>query len=77
MSGDFSRSWLRWFRLFGPALLLVMLWRIGPEKCWSALRGADPFWFLAACSLSLPALAVKGIRWQEILRLARLRVLFR
>ena len=29
---------------------------------------ADPFWFLAACSLSLPALAVKGIRWQEILR---------
>jgi hypothetical protein len=61
------RSWARCWRLLGPLLLLVMLWRIGPEKCWSALRDADPFWFVGACGLSIPALAVKGLRWKEIL----------
>ena len=71
MSGNLAarrRSWLRWCRLCGPILLCVMLWRIGPEKCWSALSGASPTWFFIACALSIPALAVKGFRWQELLR---------
>ncbi len=62
------RSWSQWWRLLGPLLLLVMLWRIGPEKCWSAVSGADFFWFLSACLLSIPSIAVKGLRWQWILR---------
>jgi uncharacterized membrane protein YbhN (UPF0104 family) len=45
-----------------------MLWRIGPEKCWSAVCGADPVWFLVACGLSIPALAIKAQRWQGIVR---------
>jgi coenzyme F420 hydrogenase subunit beta len=62
------RSWTHWLRLLGPVLLLIMLWRIGPENCWSVVSGADPWWFLAACALSVPALAIKALRWQEILR---------
>ncbi|MGO9115721.1 MAG: lysylphosphatidylglycerol synthase transmembrane domain-containing protein [Thermoguttaceae bacterium] len=62
------RSWPQWCRLFGPILLGVMLWRVGPGKCWSALHDANLLLFLAACMLSIPALAVKGFRWQEILR---------
>jgi uncharacterized membrane protein YbhN (UPF0104 family) len=54
--------------LIGPILLLAMLWRIGPEKCWAALCRADPVWFLAACALSIPALAVKAHRWREMVR---------
>jgi uncharacterized membrane protein YbhN (UPF0104 family) len=62
------RSWARWWRLLGPLLLAVMLWRVGPGKCWSAVSGADFFWFLAACLLSIPSIAVKGLRWQWMLR---------
>lgn len=62
------RRWPQWWRVLGPVLLGAMLWRIGPRECWAALCGADLFWFLAACALSIPALAVKGYRWQEILR---------
>jgi uncharacterized membrane protein YbhN (UPF0104 family) len=65
---DKRRSWARWWRLIGPLLLLLMLWRIGPEKCWSVVSGADFFWFLAACLLSIPSIAVKGLRWQWMLR---------
>jgi hypothetical protein len=54
--------------MIGPLLLIVMLWRVGPEKCWSAISGADFFWFLAACLLSIPSIAVKGLRWQWMLR---------
>jgi coenzyme F420 hydrogenase subunit beta len=62
------RSSTRWWRLLGPLLLAVMLWRIGPEKCWSAVSGADFFWFLTACLLSIPSIAVKGLRWQWMLK---------
>lgn len=67
-AGTNRRSWTGWWRVLGPLLLLVMLWRVGPERCWSVVRGADPFWFLGACALSIPALAVKAWRWQEIVR---------
>jgi len=66
--GATRRSWARWWRLLGPLFLLAMLWRIGPEKCLAAVCGADPVWFLAACGLSIPALAVKAHRWQEMVR---------
>jgi coenzyme F420 hydrogenase subunit beta len=67
-SPDKRPSWAQWWRMLGPLLLIVMLWRIGPEKCWSAISGADFFWFLAACLLSIPSIAVKGLRWQWMLR---------
>jgi coenzyme F420 hydrogenase subunit beta len=60
--------WSRWGRLLGPLLLLLMLWRIGPRQCWSAVCGADPLWFLAASAMSIPALAIKAVRWREIVR---------
>jgi len=62
------RSWERGWRVLGPLLLLAMLWRIGPEKCWAVLGAAAPTWFLAACALSIPALAVKAVRWREMVR---------
>ncbi len=68
VSPDRRRSWSQWWRMLGPLLLIIMLWRIGPEKCWSAISGADFFWFLAACLLSIPSIAVKGLRWQWMLR---------
>jgi coenzyme F420 hydrogenase subunit beta len=71
------RSWGHWWRLLGPLLLLVMLWRIGPRECWSVVRGADPLWFGAACALSIPALAVKASRWQAIVRASGSRLSFR
>lgn len=58
----------RCWRLLGPAVLVVMLWRIGPEKCWWAIRSADAAWFLAACLVSIPALAIKSLRWQQLVR---------
>ena len=60
----------------GRCCLLIMLWRIGPEKCWSAVSGADFLWFLAACLLSIPSIAVKGLRWQWILRTVGFRSTF-
>jgi coenzyme F420 hydrogenase subunit beta len=62
------RSWARWWRLIGPLLLLFMLWRVGPEKCWSVVGNADIYWFLGACLISIPSIAVKGLRWQWMLR---------
>ena len=62
------RPWVHWWRFLGPLLLLLMLWRVGPEKCWLAVRNADLYWFLGACLLSLPALFLKAVRWQEIVR---------
>jgi uncharacterized protein (TIRG00374 family) len=41
---------------------------IGPDKCWSAITGADFFYFFAACALSIPSIVIKGLRWQWILR---------
>ncbi|MFZ5829414.1 MAG: lysylphosphatidylglycerol synthase transmembrane domain-containing protein [Planctomycetota bacterium] len=64
------RRWPPWWRLAGPLLLGVMLWRVGPANIWSELRDADPLWFASACALSVPALAVKAYRWQTILRAA-------
>jgi glycosyltransferase 2 family protein len=61
-------SWRRWCRLVGPLLLAVMLWRVGPAACWSAVRGCDFRWFLAACLFSVPALWAKALRWQVIVR---------
>ena len=68
--------WAQWWRMLGPLLLLIMLWRIGPQRCWSVVRGADPLWFLVACALSIPALALKALRWQEIVRALGLRLSF-
>ncbi len=63
-----------WWRILGPLLLLLMLWRIGPAQCWAALLDAEPAWFLAACALSVPALAFKALRWQELLQVFGFRL---
>ncbi|HNQ23983.1 MAG TPA: Coenzyme F420 hydrogenase/dehydrogenase, beta subunit C-terminal domain [Phycisphaerae bacterium] len=70
-----GRGW--WWRLLGPLLLLIMLWRVGLGPCWSAVSGADPTWFLAACAMSVPALGIKAFRWQELLRAHGFTLLWR
>jgi coenzyme F420 hydrogenase subunit beta len=67
---------LSWWRILGPLLLLLMLGRVGPAKCWAALQAADPAWFLAASVLSVPALAFKVLRWQELVRAFGFRISF-
>jgi len=56
------------WRLLGPCLLAVLLWRVGPRQWWRQVTGADPVWFAAACAMALPLAVGKGWRWLQIVR---------
>lgn len=61
---------LQWvLRLLGPVLLLVVLARLPkPHAVWDLLRSAEPLTLGAALLLNLPAIHLKVVRWQYILR---------
>jgi len=63
-----KQRWTRWWRLLGPCLLVVVLWRIGLGKWWAVVTRADIAWFAAACSMALPLALAKGWRWRQLLR---------
>lgn len=56
------------WRLLGPCLLAVLLWRVGPRQWWRQVTGADPVWFAVACAMALPLALGKGWRWLQIVR---------
>lgn len=62
-----NRRFALW-RLLGPCLLGVLLWRVGPARWWSQVRSADVLLFAAACAMAVPLALAKGWRWVHIVR---------
>lgn len=55
-------------RLIGPALLVVVVWRLDDKAAlWRAVKGVDPVLFTFAILLNVPAVHLKIVRWRELL----------
>jgi uncharacterized protein (TIRG00374 family) len=50
-------------RILGILLFLFVLNRVGVERIWTALRGADPWPLIPSFLATVPFIAVKGWRW--------------
>lgn len=60
--------WRLLIRLFGPALLVVVIWRLEDKAAlWEAVKNADPLLFVLALVLNLPVVHLKVVRWRELL----------
>jgi len=65
-----SRSdfWRLLVRLIGPALLVVVVWRLDDKAAlWSSVTDADPRLLAAALLLNIPVVHFKVVRWRELL----------
>ena len=55
-------------RLIGPALLVIVIWRLDDKAAlWDAVKDANWPLLLAAVFLNLPVIHLKVVRWQELL----------
>jgi uncharacterized protein (TIRG00374 family) len=62
------RLWLTLLGLGMSAVAVVVLLRaIDAADTWRRLRGADPWWFLAACAVTVLGYLIRAIRWGELL----------
>lgn len=58
----------RVLRLVGPALLAVVVWRVGPSRLLEALTNTDWRTLLWVSSLNVLVLHLKVVRWRDLLR---------
>jgi uncharacterized protein (TIRG00374 family) len=65
-----SRSdlWRLLIRLIGPALLVVVVWRLDDKAAlWSAVKDVNALALAVAVLLNVPVVHLKVIRWRELL----------
>jgi hypothetical protein len=65
-----SRSdlWRLLVRLVGPALLVLVVWRLDDKAAlWRSLMDADALLLAAAVLLNVPVVHLKVVRWRELL----------
>jgi len=57
-----------WIRLFGLALLILLLWKLDTARTLALLRHVAPVLLAAAILLNIPQIFLKALRWRELLR---------
>ena len=63
------QRWRHWgLRAIGPALLAVVLLRLGTRETLEAIGQAAAVPLVAAYLLFLPSLAFRSLRWQDVIR---------
>ena len=70
-------QWRAWGqRAIGPAVLALVLSRLGTRETLAAIGDAAPAPLIAAYLLFLPSLAFRSLRWQSLISTQRLRLAF-
>jgi uncharacterized protein (TIRG00374 family) len=68
---------LRWLRLTGLFLLLILIYYAGPRNLLAHLSGAGVGWLLLGFVLNLPQLGLKAWRWHLLVRWQGIRFSYR
>lgn len=68
------RSWA--LRAIGPAILALVLSRLGTRETLAAIGEAQPAPLIAAYLLFLPSLALRSLRWQSLISSQKVRLGF-
>ncbi len=58
----------------GPLLLLLLIWRAGPNALWNIFRRAHPGWLFLAFLLNFPQLGLKAWRWHRLVQWQGMRL---